>query len=59
MSAIGLAWMVTDLMRISFVGRFLVSTGDFSMASSVSKPSMTLMAAPDCYLFPFFLFQPT
>lgn len=43
--AMGFAWMVTPVMRISCTGRCLASTGTFSMASSVppySAPSITL-----------------
>lgn len=42
----GLAWIVTLFMRISCRGRYLSSTGTFSIASSVlSAPSITLSLA--------------
>jgi hypothetical protein len=43
LSAIGFAWIVMDLIRISRRGLLFSSTGSFSKASKVeSAPSMTL-----------------
>mmetsp|Transcript_24043 Transcript_24043/g.74131 ORF Transcript_24043/g.74131 Transcript_24043/m.74131 type:complete len:221 (+) Transcript_24043:55-717(+) len=38
-SAKGLAWIVTESMKTSVVGRFFLPTGNFSSASSASRPS--------------------